>query len=228
MNKQHQTLCSKVLLGILLIALAVLPSEARWLSNDGEKVYGGGGGRVAAGTSLRDRIIQGAADFLESKAQFMLFLKKIELSDLNGVEFDDLRNTLYEAVENMRGAAYSYTAFTQKAAATPYDKSAIHRLQTFDYNTFQKERGLNTDIFSKVETFLADGRVTEMFAQMAADTSAMLEQLERLQKSVADDTLPANITLWRLNQAYSEFHLAGQYAAEVFYKISEKVDVRKF
>jgi len=151
----------------------------------------------------------------------LLLLNKIEMSDLYGVNYNDLRDTLYSAIESMEGAKEAYITLKQRAETTPYIQEKINRLISFDYTGFQEEKGLDSIIFNDVEVYLKEGDVTGLFGETLSAMETILRMLYQVKKTIDNDQLPENSSLWRLNQKYSKTLLFGQYAAEVFYAVTD-------
>jgi hypothetical protein len=95
----------------------------------------------------------------------------------------------------------------------------INYLLSFNYNRFLNERGLISDIFKLVETFLGTGNVRGVFDLLLKNTENILDKLYSLKESVDADTFPNILILWRVNQDYIETILFGQYTSEVLKSI---------
>lgn len=223
MIKQQQKLTLTVFMVIAIFVVLTIPSHARVCHNGLEDGYEDGGTRNAeamgAGGSIRSLIIEGAGNLLDSQAHTLLFLNKVEMSDLNGVDYSQLRDSLNQAVESMKSAVKSYSLLVQKAQRTPYNQATVYQLVLFDYAGFQEERNLNADIFGKLEQFLSKGDVTGTLHQTLNDTETLLKMLISLQEIIDADQLPGNAPLWRLNQKFSDTMMFGQYSAEVIQAI---------
>jgi len=183
--------------------------------------FGGGGGKSEALTSFNIRIyvIEGAGYFLNSHSNFQEFLNRVELSDLNGIDFNDMREILYKAIEDMEKAKDSYFNLKQEADITPYNPVMINFLLDFDYDGFQKEKGLNLIVYNKVKNYLSKGDIRGVFSKFLLNSESILEQLYTIKEWIDSDKFPEISILWRVNQAYFEAQLFGQYTSEIFYSI---------
>jgi hypothetical protein len=234
MNKQHKQLILTVLVVIIIASMMNTNLYPRVYLNKGGCAYEGetcddGSGSTAgssiagiAGTTsstINTNIILGAGYFLNSQSSALLFMNKIEMSDLAGLDYNDLRAALYNAIAQMELAVGTHSDLKQAAAITPYRASMIAGLKTFDYEAFQMANGLNTATFQVVENYLKEGDVTGLFGEMLTGTENILAQLYALQVTVEQDQIPSNQALWTLAQAYSQLHMTGQYAARVFYEV---------
>lgn len=175
-------------------------------------------------TTISTLIIDGAGNFLNSHSAALIFLNKIEMSEVAELNYTHLRDTLYQAIMNMELAHDTYTVLVEIAAVTPYKQSIIERLKGLDYESFQTRYDLNSTTFKKVEKYLRKGDVTGLFGKVLTDSENILAMLYALKETVDKDRLPFNQDLWKLAQAYSEFHMFGQYAAQVFYEVTDAVE----
>lgn len=237
MMKQNNQLFLRVLLATIVLSLVYTGLYPRMLLNKGGCPYETdpcgeeigilgniGGISGASPLTISALIIDGARYFFNSYSDQLIFLNKIEMSEVVGVNFNDLREMLYRSIENMELAKDTYTDLVKNATVTPYKLAVIERLKKLDYENFQNRNGLNGIIFKKVEHYLAKGDVTGFFCKVLVDSETILDMLYVLKEVVDKDQLPLNRDIWKLAQAYSEFHLAGQYAAQVFYEVTEIVE----
>lgn len=233
MIKQQKQTILRVLLAIFVLSLVYTNVYPRILLNKGGCPYESDTCEIApidgdiagtAGTvapSISTSIVDGAGYFLNSQAAALLFLSKIEMSERVGLNYNDLRETLYIAIENMELAEGAYTNLVEQAAGTPYKMDVLKKLITFDYAGYKTRNGLNDVTFKKVENYLRQGNVTGLFYETLTGAKNILAMLYGLKETVANDQMPQNLPLWKLAQAYSEFHMAGQYAAQVFYEVTD-------
>ena len=84
-------------------------------------------------------------------------MQKIELAELSGVNYDELRGILNEAISGIESARTTYYDLKNLAAITPYNQSRIDALKSFDYTGFIETHRLNKEIFSKLEALLSSG-----------------------------------------------------------------------
>lgn len=236
MIKQHKKLFLRVFLAIFALSMVYTNLYPRILGNKGGCPYESepcgivpvegdiNGIPGAPSSSINTTIVFGAGYFLNSQAAALIFLNKIEMSEVAGLNYSDLRETLYRAIENMELAKDTYTDLAKIAAVTPYKRAIIEKLKGLDYEGFQTRDGLNGATFKKVEQYLGKGDVTGLFVEMLAGTETLLDMLYALKETVDKDQLPLNQSLWNLAQAYSEFHMSGQYAARVFYEVTGTIE----
>jgi hypothetical protein len=162
-------------------------------------------------------VIEGGGYFLKSHSDLLLLLNKIEISELNGVDYSELQYIINSAIKNMVNAKETYINLISIAKVTPYNPSIIEKLQLFDYPGFQKEKKLNSEIFKQVEVFLSKGDVTGVYNHLKSEMDSILEKLYEIKSDIDLNNFPEITALWRVNQKYSETMLFGQYVAEVFF-----------
>lgn len=234
MNKQHKQLFLTVLVVVIIVSMMNTNLYPRVLLNKGGYAYEGESGDDGSGgttgssmagiasassSTISTYIVLGAGYFLNSQSSALLFLNKIEMSDLEGLDYNDLRAALYSAIANMELAVGAYTGLKQTAGITPYRISMIEGLKAFDYEAFQEANGLNATTFQEVKNYLQNGDVTGLFGEVQTGTENILDQLYTLKTTVDQDQIPEDQALWKLAQAYSELHMTGQYGARVFKEV---------
>lgn len=169
--------------------------------------------------TVEDLIIKAATYFLKGKSSVYLLSANLEAADEDKIYYYDYQITVNEALNYMRMAHYYYTLLKVRADITPYNQEIIAKLKSFDYNTLSKSYGLNSDIFSKVKSYLEAGDVRGVYAQFLAYTESIINTLETIQKSIYYWNFPKIETIWNLNQECAQMLLFGQYVSRVFYKL---------
>ncbi len=209
-----------VVLAAALVVFSV-PGFALMKGNDSPMGFGGGtnGGESAGIGALNTAVIESAGYSMESQSQILLFLAKIERSEVNGVDFKNLRQVLAKAIFSMEKAESNYVQLKQLADQTPYNEKVITQLTTFDYDGYKDAHSLNPSLFNKARTYLELGDVRGVYGKMLLDTRIILELLYRIDNSLENKRFPASDSLWRLNQYSYESLIFGQYVAEVFYAL---------
>lgn len=165
--------------------------------------------------NIKILIINGGGHFLESHAGFQAFLSKVELAELTGANFDELRSLLAGTMTALDSARSAYYDLKTLAAATPYNAAVIDQLKTFAYSEFCQQNGLNPVIFANVEAMLSRGNVTGVFVDLYTKVDQASQLLGAVKQDMDKDIFPDIDTLWQINQLYFDGYLAGQYAAMV-------------
>jgi len=162
---------------------------------------------------LNQLIIDAAGHFLQSNSDFQFTLKKIELSETGVIDSID------QTIQSMTAANAKYFEIWNTSLSLEYAPLALDKLSQFDYIGYQKENNLNPLIFQRVEGFLRQGNVRELFQQAFIDSSKILETLKAIRVNLESGEKVDISRYWRLNQLYLDFALFGQYASEVFIKM---------
>ena len=163
--------------------------------------------------SIGQLIIEAGGHFLQSNSDFQLVLKRIELSETGLIDSID------PAIQNMTAANSIYFEIWETSKSLEYDSIVIEKLSQFDYSGYKLENNLNPVIFQRVEDFLKQGHIRELFQQAYFDSSKILEKLKKIQTNLESGKKVDISDYWRLNQFHLDFALFGQYASEVFIKM---------
>jgi hypothetical protein len=211
-----------VLIGALFFAV---PALARLCGNSSESAFTGGDtssterASLATCLSMGELVIKGAEYFFRAQADINLLSEKVEISDLNGVDFYSLWCTVNNALGNMNMARYYYQMLIDKAKNTPYNVTVINKLLVFNYDTFQEDNAMIKDIFSEVKGYLQAGDVRGVYSHTAAHLDNLIEILETIRGKVYWWLVPTNAHMWELNQTCAKTHMFGQYVSRIFYAI---------
>lgn len=214
----------RVLSKIILSALIFLFFNFNLLPyvclNGGEEGYNGDDGEsFVYGGSIKYYIIKGGGYYLGGYSDILKFLERIELSDLNGLDFAQLNQIVDSALDNMNNAHYYYLLLIMKAEVTPYNMTFIDKLKAFDYHGFESAHHLNGAVFDRVEGYLKKGDITGTFKACRTDIVEIITVLERIKGYTSNNRMPVLQDIWLLNELCSESLLFGQYAARVFAEI---------
>jgi hypothetical protein len=138
------------------------------------------------------------------------------MSEASGIDSVDLKNSLYNAIDNMEKAKATYAKLITASEKIPYNQEMIDQLLKFDYNGFRIKNGLNEVIFEKLSAFLAKGDIAGFDGAVIENMDTILSMLYQVKGAVEKGLAPEISILWRTNQAYSEAQLFAQYMSEVF------------
>ena len=161
-------------------------------------------------------IIEGAGYFLNSHADMLKFLNRVEMSQLSGPDYPELQDILDSAIKNMENAAETYKILISTAKETPYNPGVIAKLATFDYQGYRQKNEMNVEIFSRITAYLIKGDVTGVYILLKSDMDHIIKKLHNVKRKIDGNIFPDISTLWRVNDKYSESLLSGQYISEVF------------
>jgi hypothetical protein len=163
--------------------------------------------------TLDKMIIIAAGHFLQSNSDYQVVLKKIELSETGVID------SINQTIQSITAANAKYFEIWNTSLSLEYDPIVIEKLSQFDYTGYKLENNLNPVIFQRLEGFLRQGHVREIFQQAFIDSSKILETLKEIRAFLESGEKVDISRYWRLNQMYLEFALFGQYASEVFIKM---------
>jgi hypothetical protein len=210
----------KIALFGLVVLFASMTLFGVVFGNHGESGYiGGSEGYKAIDNPLKIMIITGAGNFIQSQALYQQLLHKIELAELYGVNYDELRGMINDTLVNIDSARTAYYDFIKLAAVTPYNESFIAALGSFDYDGFRLKNHLNVIIFSKLAALLKNGNLTGVYEEIYQKTGEISRLLHVVKASVDKDIFPGIPVLWEINRVYFDSYLFGQYAAMIFTNI---------
>ena len=168
---------------------------------------------------MKSIIIESAAFMLAGRSDYLLFLNKIELSELKGLDYTELKTIIDRSISNMEQAAAYYKSLYKIAIITPYNKTIIRKLKTFDYDRFEKEKKPTPTIFKEVRRTLSSGNIDALYYRMWSGTQNIYKNLLSIKNSIEKETFPNLSNLWQINRDFADLSLFGQFAAEVFYSI---------
>ena len=213
--KQNILLTS--ILGLLLVLSLTLFSYPYLVANWRECISAPGCSCLLQGTMLplTPSITESAGCFLNSHSAYQAFLNRVEMADINGIEFNELKDILYNALDNMEKAKAAYANVKTAALKVPNDPVMIDKLMKFDYDSFQVNYDLIGPIFEKVKGFLIKGDVSGIDDAMLANMDNILRQLYEVKAALAKTQLPDIALLWQLNQSYTNAQLFGQYMSQI-------------
>lgn len=217
--KEKKSAALKVLVGFSIAAIFAVNVFPKIIANQSEQAF-----LTPGQEQIRVHIIEAACCFLKSQSDFLLFLHRIEMSDLGSPDFYELRRMIAGAAANMERAKTQYEMLARLADNAPFDPSVISALANFDYTSFQERKVSRVDgtVFNRLKDHLDISDVPSVYRKLVSDTQHLLGKLLQVKSVVDSDTMPHTALLWQLYQSYSETHLFGQYTAEIFYKITGK------
>jgi hypothetical protein len=221
MNHNGRPLIVKLLLGFYIFSMFTIFSFAYVIANRGDEAFENPkyDGRSI---TIQSCIIDGAGYYLQAYSDILLFLQEIEWSNPENVNYDELKRLLNRSLDGMKNAGNTYANLEKLANTTPYNPVFIEKLTAFDYRAFQQSRAAYSIAFIATRIYLAAGDVRGLFMHIKAGTGQILGMLMDIKAAVDMEKFPELSVLWRLNQKTAEIMLTGQFAAEIFDKISRK------
>jgi hypothetical protein len=170
-------------------------------------------------TAIESLIIEGAGYYLQGNSYIQTLLNRVELQDINGIDYPGIQESIKKALENITNARLTYEKLVNKAEATPYKPFVIEQLKSFDYKAFMLENRLNEKVFKQVGGYLSTGDITGTFKHVLSS----IKKIERLLISVQTGLDFSRIEpFWKINECCAEFSLFGSYVARIFQSIKQK------
>lgn len=176
---------------------------------------------AASSSLIRMLIIQGAGYYLKSHCYYQFFLNKIEMAEIEGVNYCDLQGVLNATVFYMERANISYLDLKNVAAGTPYNEVVVGELKGFDYDGFKEGKNFNREVYGKAKSFLEKGDITGLYCEMYSRSVVILEALNNLKGVIDGNSFPEMSILWELNQNFSNALFLGQYTAMIFSELQK-------
>lgn len=221
-----RSLILTIVVGAMILFVTPTNVFSRYVQNGAGGVYDEGNGTsglqsgyLSAGNTIEASIIKGAGYYLDAYSDILVFLNRMELSDMQAMDYNESGQILDRALGNMMNALKTYEYLIKKAEATPYNQAVISRLMDFDYDGFMQMRGLNSVIFGKVEDYLKRGDITGMLRQTYTEFTVIFWGLKSVRDDLNSERLPEMPKIWRLNERCSQTLLFGQYSSRVFYAV---------
>jgi hypothetical protein len=218
MTKASRAIISKVFFATLLVLLITNSIYPLVMGNFSENAYDGStdDNTEKLTISLSNYIVNGAGYYLKAYSETLMFLNRVEMSEVAAQDFNEMLDIVNRAIDNIKIAGEYYRSINARLAYLPYDFNIFYRLLYFDYAGFQREKGLNASIFQKVRYYLGYGDVNGIFSTLQTDTENILSRLYTIKSMVEAGQYPDLENLWRINQQFSETMLFGQYTSEIF------------
>jgi hypothetical protein len=218
-NRVYAGICA------IFIALLLLNANlhARICANGSGGVFGNDGERVnAEGNLIESYVIQGASYFLKSYRYAMIFSNRIEISELNGIDYSELSAIIDQTQDNLEMAIKTYKTLIKTAARSQYKKSVVKELENFDYDFFREQKGLNKAICKKAEVYLKKADIKGIYRIMYVDFKRMAMIIRTIKKDIKREKFPSIRKIWLLNETFSKNFLFGQYIARIFNELKSK------
>lgn len=170
--------------------------------------------------TMEDYVVAGAGYFLTAYSDYLQALNRIELAEVNGLDYTDLQKLIDRSLLNIDNAVTEYDGLTQLADATAYDLAVRESLATYNYTATRVEKQVNNCIFDNVEAYLKAGDVRGLYKNLHESFKDLSTRLNEIKVEADAGVHPDLSKLWRLNQEFLNAYLLGQYTAEVFSQIT--------
>lgn len=225
MSKNKKQLILKTLILCMTIFLINAEVFSVILTNRGGDAYGGDGSGESNGMGIRENSIienyieEGGGYFLNTYSNIMSISNRIEMANLEGIDYEELQKIVDSALENIINAKVTYYILIQLAQDTPYNMEVISKLKSFDYQAFMTEYSLNSDIFKEVERYLKNGDITGSFIRIKNSFIKIEGLLWSIKYEVLSNKMPGLSKFWQVNEEASNTLIFGQYITRIFYAL---------
>ncbi len=212
------TMKKTILLIILMVALFSGQVFAIFVANESDIAYAQNTSKAIAGDSagLRQLIIIAAGNVLESHAEILNLLNKVELADSSNPGYSDMLDILNRTISSMEASVSGYNQILSIASVTPYNTEIQLKLIDFKYSDLQHQNGISADLVLQITNQLKVGNVTEVYTILKADMESLIVKLKEIIPLLNETELPDVSGLWLINHGYSNLLGKGQYISEVF------------
>ena len=173
-------------------------------------------------TSLGHLSIDAAGFFLQSNSDFQAFLKKVELSEIYGVDNDELKDLITNSIENMEMAHSLYYQVWENSRSLERNPIVLLKLKQFDYRLFLEEKNFIPSIFNEIKSFLKPGNMPGAFERIYNDTGDILQGMKSLKTMLESNSIDIP-KCWEVNQLFLKAQIFGQYISQVFFEIKKSM-----
>lgn len=226
MNHSYKYLIRLILVSTIMVILMPINLLPRICANGSGGAFGGeesiSHGNSGIANLIEAHVIEGAGHFLNAYSNILLFLNRVEKSELEGMDFNEAAQILDRAIENMDNALTVYNQLIDIAERTPYNKNTIFKLMNFDYNGFMSRYGLNNIIFKEVKMYLSNGDVIGMYKYIRKDFLLINRCLRKVKNVIDTDNIPIISSLLTINDEFSKTLNFGQIVSRCFSEINSK------
>lgn len=216
--KQNKNLIFTVVVSLFALIAFSTNADAYIMANYSDSAFGDPRS-MGAEREIKAGVIDSAGHFLESYANFLNLLSKIERTEPGRVDYNDLSGAVDSCISEMENARDFYLDLTKKAGITPYNKDVIKKLRKFDYAACQAKHELHPIVFEQTAGFLRSGDIRGLYKQLLFNVKDILSRLAHVKKEIKENRFPGIANLWKLNSLFSESLIFGQYTAMIFDKI---------
>lgn len=197
----------KVFLFMSIILFQVIHLVGAICLNDIAEVYPDG-----KSSEIEAYIIDGAEKFLSSYSDSLLLMKEYEISSNSSFNSTMALLRTESALKKLEESRSSYAKALEMAENVPYVKAFKDKLESFNYEKYINDEGLNTGLANEVTKFLNVGDVKGLYIRNLERIDKIIEILSRIKSSLNEGRIPIVNTLWYLLQNYSETALFGNYS----------------
>jgi len=118
----------------------------------------------------------------------------------------------------VKSAITTYEKLIECAKSIPYNPSIIDQLKKFDFAGFFKsnEGYINPVVFETVTAYISAGDIRGLYSRLKSEMEGIACLLEKIYPVINSGQPTPVEDIWKLNQAFSQTLLLGQYTSQVF------------
>lgn len=218
MNHQFQSIILKCLAGLIIIGVCTSTLFPYFTNNHTEIAFTGGPNQAST-ISLEELVVTSAGYYLDSYSNLLATMHAVELSQPGQFNQQELQLLLEKTIQTLKKANDTYISLKQVADISSYNATVLDYLLTFDFDGFAATNHCRVEAFSRVKKYLNIGNTRAIYNEMISDTAKILDMLMQFKADVDAGLFPNIPNLWKINQAYSDTLLFGQYVAQVFHHV---------
>lgn len=173
-------------------------------------------GYISTNSAINTYVEQGAGYFLNANSSFLSLLNGVELSNLNGIDYNETAQLLAKAIMNIQNAKVTYEQLIQVAEVTPYNLNFISKLKSFDYQGFMTLNNLNSVIFIELSEILKNGDIIGFYRRIHSKIVIVENSLLSIDIDSPLTQEPGLKLLWEANEIFQATLIFGQYGSRVF------------
>lgn len=158
----------------------------------------------------------GGGYFLNAFSDILSMSNRVEMSSLNGLDYNELQTIVNNGLDNIRNAKSTYLSLIQAAEETPYSQAVISKLKNFAYSDFMIKHSLNSILFKEVEGYLENGDITGTFKRFYNSCVKIEKLMTAVNGEVSLNRMPKLDDLWKINEEASTTLLFGQGISRIF------------
>ncbi|MFW9878543.1 MAG: hypothetical protein ACFFG0_36135 [Candidatus Thorarchaeota archaeon] len=224
MIRSTKQLVLKVLFFCITVFLLNNQVYSRICSNGAGGGYEDPGGKLNLVGSKDNSIIEnyieeGGGYYLNTFSDIMSISNRIEMANLKGIDYEELKRIADSALANIRNAKATYYLLIKTAQETPYDPIVNLKLRSFNYYALMTEHSLNVSIFNEVAGYLKNGDITGTFIRIKNSFIKIEGLLISIKYEVALNKMPELSKIWEVNEEASNTLIFGQYITRIFYAL---------
>ncbi len=170
---------------------------------------------------LEPLIIIGAGHYLNAYSDMLDILKICELADLKNPNLNALTLSINKVIRQVEKASETYSTIIELSFLLEYNPQVIQTLDEFDYASLKNKHPLQVAYIDEVEKYFSNGDIRDFFIRLGEGTESILISLRRIKAQTKNNSFPDVSLLWEVNEKFSENLFIGQYAAEIFFKITD-------